>query len=45
MMTCSDLNFEKALAMVKNSRKIAFPNYSFQRQLQQYLILDVKPVI
>lgn len=43
-MTCSDMTFETAFVLVRNARKIANPNFSFQRQLQQYFYLDAKPV-
>ena len=43
-MTCTDLSYESALNSVKGARKIASPNFGFQRQLQTYYFLDVNSV-
>jgi hypothetical protein len=35
-MTCTELSYPDALNAVKGARKIANPNFGFQRQLQSY---------
>lgn len=42
MMTCTDLSYEKCLNAVRGARKIANPNFGFQRQLQVYEFTKVK---
>jgi hypothetical protein len=43
-MTCTDLTFQETLNAVRGARKIANPNFGFQRQLQNYENSGVKIV-
>ena len=44
IMTCTELSFQEALNAVKGARKIACPNFGFQRQLQNYELNGLKIV-
>ncbi len=44
LMTCTDLTFRDALDCVRGARKFANPNFGFQRQLQNYELIDVRTV-
>jgi atypical dual specificity phosphatase len=41
-MTCTELPYPDCLNAVKGARKIANPNFGFQRQLQAYELTAVK---
>lgn len=42
IMTCTELSFQDAMNSVRGARKIANPNFGFQRQLQNYEFTAVK---
>ncbi|CAF0742552.1 unnamed protein product [Brachionus calyciflorus] len=42
IMTCTELSYENSLNAVRGARKIANPNFGFQRQLQNYEFTRVK---
>jgi atypical dual specificity phosphatase len=42
IMTCTELSFPDAMNAVKGARKIANPNFGFQRQLLNYELTAVK---
>lgn len=44
IMTATELSFQESLHSVRGARKIANPNFGFQRQLQLYEYTSVKTV-
>jgi hypothetical protein len=44
IMTATDLSYQDSLNTVRGARKIANPNFGFQRQLQNYEFTQVKTV-
>ena len=45
IMTATELSYEDSLNAVRGARKIASPNFGFQRQLKNYELSGVKTVI
>jgi atypical dual specificity phosphatase len=44
IMTATELSYQETLNAVRGARKIANPNFGFQRQLQNYEFTAVKTV-
>jgi hypothetical protein len=45
VMTVTDLSWVDAINAIRGARKVANPNFGFQRQLQNYEFMQLKAVI